>query len=198
MKKIIFFVIVNLSIFGFSQTPILNLRNNVDSALKLPKEIAQNEICIIYEIGDGWTAYNYLNYYFLDENMNLIAYKEKLPKSYLKNNNLERTVEEISVDQELKNKIINLVNSSQLKELLNHSQEEFQIKIERKKGELPPPPPCMISDSASYRMTFIQNDKQNSYGQYAPKYYYEKCTTKTINKPVLKKFIDVIDILLKH
>ena len=84
---------------------------------------------------------------------------------------------------------------TQVKELLKYNQEDFKIKIERKKGEVPPPPPCMISDSTSYRITFIQNDKQNSYGQYAPKYYYEKCTMKTINKPILKKFIDVIDLL---
>ena len=195
MKKLVIFITLISGIFGFSQIPILNLRNKIDVELELPKELSQNEICIIYKISDGWTAYNYINYYFLNESNNLIAYKEKIPKSYLKNKNLEKTTEEIIVDEELKKKIITLVNSSQVKELLKYNQEDFKIKIERKKGEVPPPPPCMISDSNSYRITFIQNDKQNSYGQYAPKYYYEKCTMKTINKPILKKFIDVIDLL---
>jgi len=195
MKKFAIFITLIFNIFGFSQIPILNLRNPIDSELKLPKEISENEICIIYKINDGWTAYNYINYYFLDESNNLIAYKEKSPKSYLKNKNLEKTTEEIFVDEELKKKIINFVNSFQVKELLNYDQEDFKIKVERKKGEVPPPPPCMISDSKSYIITFIQHNKQNTYAQYAPKYYYEKCTMKTINKPVLKKFIDVIELL---
>lgn len=194
MKKILFLVFISFSLFGFSQNPILNLRNKKDSELKLPKELSKNEICIIYTIGDGWTAYNYINYYFLNENNNLIAFKEKQPKAYLKSKNLESKIEKIIVDEELKNKILNIVNSSQLNELLKYNQADFKIKIDRKHNEIPPPP-CMISDSVSYKITILQNKKQNSFGQYAPKYYYEKCTMKTINKHVLKKFIDVIELL---
>lgn len=195
MKKTLFLILINFSIFGFSQNPILNLRNKIDAELKLPKKLSKNEICIIYKIGDGWTAYNYINYYFLDDNNNFVAFKEKQPKSYLNNKNLESKIEEIVIDKELKNKILSLISSSQLNELLKYNQEDFKIKIEKKKNEVPPPPPCMISDSASYRITILQNERQNSYGQYAPKYYYEKCTMKTINKAVLKKFIDVIELL---
>lgn len=195
MKKFLILIIINFCILGFSQIPKLNLKYKLDTKLELPKELKQNEICIIYEITGGWSAYNFVNYYFLDENKNFVAYSEKRPKSYLKNKNLERTIEKKMINEELKNKIINLINSSQLQELLKYNQEDFKIKIEYKKGEIPPPPPCNISDSNGYRLTFIQNNMQNYYGQYAPKYYYEKCPTKTINKPVLKKFIDVLDLL---
>ena len=83
-----------------------------------------------------------------------------------------------------------LVNSTQLNDLLKYSQEDFKIKIPKIKNA---PPPPMISDSIGFKITFIQNNKQNSFGYYAPKYYYDS-PHKTINKPVLKKFIDVLDL----
>ena len=193
MKKILSFLVLNFCVFAFCQN--LNLKNPISKDFELPQKMKTNDIAIIYETNGGWSAYDYVNYYFISSNGILDSYSEEKPKAYLKNEKLKRTVKKIKLTQDRKEKIIQLIKSKQLSDLLKYNQEDFKIKIERKKGEVPPPPPCMISDSNSYRITFIQNNKQNSYGQYAPKYYYEKCTMKTINKPILKKFIDVIDLL---
>lgn len=50
----------------------------------------------------------------------------------------------------------------------------------------------MVSDSTAYKIWFIQNSKQNTYGYYAPEYYLEKCPDKTINKIVLREFLEML------
>ena len=183
---------MNFCLFGSSQNPTLRLKNKIDSNLNLPQNLNKNDICLIYEINGGWSAYDFVNYYFINENGILEVYQEERPKSYLKDEKLKRTIKKIEPTKDLSNKIIKLVNSKQLTELLKYKQENFKIKILEKRNS--PPSPCMISDNYGFKLTFIQNSKQNSYDYYAPKYYYEKCNDKTINKPVLKKFIDVLNL----
>jgi hypothetical protein len=192
MKKLIFFALMNFCLFGYSQNPTLRLKNKIDSNLNLPQNLNKNDICLIYEINGGWSAYDFVNYYFINENGILEVYQEERPKSYLKDEKLKRTIKKIEPTKDLSNKIIKLVNSKQLTELLKYKQEDFKIKIIEKRNS--PPSPCMISDNYGFKLTFIQSGKQNSYDYYAPKYYYEKCNDETINKPVLKKFIDVINL----
>lgn len=185
MRKFFTFLIINFSFFVIAQN--LDLKNTVDKNYELPQELLKNDVGIIYEINGGWSAYDYVNYYFIDGNGNINSYSEEKPKTYLKNDTLKRSIKKVELTQESKYKIIQLLNSNQLSELLKYRQEDFKIKVNENL-----PPPCYISDQIGYKLTFIQNNKQNSYNYYAPKYFYEKCPHKTINKAMLKKFIDVL------
>ena len=161
MKKMLFLGILNFSLIGFAQVPILNLKNKIDSELKLPKNLKENELCIVYKTTGGSFAYDYVNYYFLNKNGNFIVYKEEVPKSYLKNKDLKRTIKEIEINDESKERIMKLVNSTQLNDLLKYSQEDFKIKNPKIKNA---PPPPMISDSIGFKITFILYNRQNTCG----------------------------------
>ncbi|MFN3021936.1 hypothetical protein ACK1KB_13310 [Chryseobacterium sp. TY3] len=187
MKQILIFIIFNFYFFSFAQN--LNLRNQINEGVELPQKLNKNDIAIIYEINGGWSAYDYFSYYFVDENGNVKSYSEERPKSYLKNEKLKRTIKEIQLTEEKKNRIINLLKSKELSELLKYKQEDFKIKI------INEPPPCMFSDLHGYKLTLIQNKKQNSYEYYAPREIYERCNQKNINKDVLKKYIEVLNLL---
>ncbi|WP_312751709.1 hypothetical protein [Epilithonimonas hominis] len=193
MKKTLTIVFLFINFLIFAQLPILKLSNSIDTNQKLPKTLDKNEICIIYEINGGWSAYNFNRFYFINNDGKIIAYQQERPKSYLKDKVSEKAIEEIIIDDKLKEKIINVTNSTQLKELLKYQQKDFKLKSSQDPNTIPPP--CMISDASGYRLTFIQNNKQSSYSYYAPKYHYEECSHKLINKPVLKKFIDVLELL---
>ena len=187
MKKVLSFLVLNFCVFAFCQN--LNLKNPISNDFELPQKMKTNDIAIIYETNGGWSAYDYVNYYFISSNGILDSYSEEKPKAYLKNEKLKRTVKKIELTQDRKEKIIQLIKSKQLSDLLKYNQEDFKIKVNENI-----PPPCYISDVNGYKLTFIQNNKQNTYDYYAPKYMYEKCPHKTINKAVLKKFIDVLDL----
>lgn len=192
MKKILFIILISFSFTGYAQIPNLDLKNEIKgSIVDLPQSLNQNEICLIYEINGGWSAYNFIYYYFIKKNGELNVYKEERPQVYAKNVPLKRTVETIEPTQALKDKIITLIHSEQLTELLKYKQEDFRIKISELKES---PPMCRISDQNDFKLTLIQNNKYNAYHYYAPRYYFENCKDKRINKPVLKKFIDVLDL----
>jgi len=192
MKKTFTIIFLAINLLVFAQIPILKLSNPIDTNENLPNTLSKNEICIIYEINGGWSAYNFIRYYFIDNKGKIKAYEQEKPKSYLKDKVSEKAIEEIVIDDELKENIINLINSNQLKELLKHKQEDFKLKSSLDPNTIPPP--CMIHDASGYKLTFIQNNKQSSYSYYAPKYHYEECSHILINKPVLKKFIDVLEL----
>jgi len=193
MKEIFSLLLLILNLSVFAQNPILKLSNPIDISQNLPETLDKNEICIIYEINGGWSAYDFFNYYFIKKDGKITAYRQEKAKSYLKDKASDKTIEKILVESELKQKIFKLINSNQLKELLKFKQEDFKLKTSQDPNTLPPP--CMISDASGYKLTFIQNNKESSYSYYAPQYHYEKCTNKLINKPVLKKFIDVLELL---
>ena len=187
MKRILIFIIFNFYFFSFAQN--LNLRNQIKEDIELPQKLNKNDIAIVYEINGGWSAYDYLTYYFVDENENVKCYSEERPKLYLKNEKLKKSIKEIELTPDRKEKIIQLIKSKKLSNLLKYNQEDFKIKINENL-----PSPCYISDVNGYKLTLIQNNKQNTYDYYAPKYKYEKCPHKTINKTMLKNFIEVLDL----
>lgn len=191
MKKIIYLIILTVSLFGYSQNPNLKLQNKIDAHLNIPKKLVKNEICLIYEINGGSTAYNRIIYYFVTEKGNIDIYKEERPKPYLKNEKLKSTIVKVDTTNEMNDKIIHVINSKELNELLKYSQKDFRKIIPELKNL---PPSCMITDHNEYKLIFIQNNKQSSYSYYYPKYFYETCNDKRINKPVLKKFINVLDL----
>lgn len=193
MKKkfTIAFLLINFLIFA--QLPILKLSSSIDENQVLPETLDKNEICIIYEINGGWSSYDFFTYYFINKDGKITAYRQEKAKSYLKDKASDKTIEKNLVESELKQKILKLINSNQLKELLKFKQEDFKLKTFQDPNTIPPP--CMISDASGYKLTFIQNNKKSSYSYYAPKYYYEECSHILINKTVLKKFIDVLELL---
>lgn len=193
MKKFLLLLFLNFSWSAIAQIPNLNLNNKVDSTLQLPKKLQHNEICIVYKINNAWSAYDFARYYFLNDQGVFKVYEEQIPKNYLKNKELKIKVKEVEITKLVKDKMNTFINSTQLNELLKHTEKDFEIdQPQSKQNSLPPP--CMISDSNAYTITFIQNNRRSSYSRYAPRYYYEKCPNITINKPVLKKFIDVLDL----
>lgn len=187
MKQVLSFIFLNFCFFSYAQN--LNLRKSFKQNSELPQKLNKKDIGIIYEIYGGWSAYDYLNYYIIENNGDVKLYSEERPKLYLKNKKTKKTVKEIELTQDKKEKIIKLIKSKQLAELLKYNQEDFKIKVDKNS-----PPPCYISDVNGYKLTFIQNNKQNTYDYYAPKYMYEKCPNKTINKTMLKKFIEVMNL----
>ncbi|WP_160136051.1 hypothetical protein [Chryseobacterium sp. c4a] len=193
MKKILFIILIGFCFIGYAQIPNLNLKNKIKgTVVDLPQSLNQNEICLIYEINGGWSAYDFIYYYFIKKNGELNAYKEERPQAYVKNNQLKRTIKTIEPTPALKDKILTLINSGQLTELLKYKQEDFKTEIPELKDF---PPMCMISDQNGAKLMLVQNNKYSSYHYYAPQYYYENCPDKRINKSVLKKFIDVLDVL---
>jgi len=188
MKKVLSFIILNSCLLIFAQN--LNLRNTISEDFEFPQKLQEDDIAIVREISGGWTAYDYLTYYFIDNNGNINSYSEERPKKYLKNNELKTTLKNLELTEDKKSKIKQLINSMQLSEFLKFNQEDFKLKVDENLA-----PPCIISDHSTIQLTFIQNNKQNSYRYYAPKYYYEKCPQISINKKMLKKYIDIIDLL---
>lgn len=192
MKKILFFLLINFSFIGYAQIPYLNLKNKIKGPIvDLPQSLHQDEICVIYEINGGWSPHDFFYYYFIKKNGELNIYEEERPQVYVKNEQLKRTVKTVEPTPALKNKIINLINSAQLTELLQYKQEDFKTEVTELKDA---PPMCMTSDQNGIKLTLVQNNKYSSYHYYAPRYYYENCPDKRINKPVLKKLIDVLDL----
>lgn len=195
MKKALFIVVLSFCfcLFGYTQTPILKLTNTVQSNVELPQSLNKNDICLIYEENGGWSPYDFVTYYFLKESGKIEVYKEERPKSYLKNkSNLKSTISKIENSKGIGKKITDLINSQPFEELLKYSQEDFKKEGKGNVESKQTSPPCVITDAAGFKVVVIQNNKEKSYEYYAPQYYYEKCNDKSINKPVLKKFLDVL------
>lgn len=187
MKNIIFIFLISSS---FAAAQNLNLRNPITKDIELPQILNKNDVGIVYEINGGWSAYDYINYFIIDSKGIITSYTYERPKAYLKNDKLKKSLKKVELTQERKDKIFQLLNSEQLFELLKYGQEDFKISSHKNRS-----PPCFISDANGYKFTIIQDNRENSYSYYAPKYHYENCPDKTINKKVLKKFIDVINLL---
>ena len=165
------------------------MENSIPVNIELPQNINNNYTVLIYETNEGWGAYDFITYYFLDENGAMIQYKEERPKTYLKNKNLERKLVLKEINEEQIEKIKRIIKSEQLSKLLNFNQEDFKVKIG---GNIPPP--CYIYDALGYKLTIIQQNRMKSYHYYAPKHYLERCPDKTINKKVLQNFVDVLEL----
>ena len=83
MTKTLTIVFLFINFLIFAQLPILKLSNSIDTNQKLPKTLDtnqklpktldKNEICIIYEINGGWSAYDFIRYYFINNDRKIIA-----------------------------------------------------------------------------------------------------------------------------
>ena len=123
MRKNLTFLILNFCFFTLAQN--LNLRNAIDKSLEFPQEIHKNDILLIYETNGGWSAYDYVNYYFIDTNGNVSSYSEEKPKAYLNNEKLKRTIKKIDLNQEKKDRIIQIIFSKEVSELLKWRTNEI-------------------------------------------------------------------------
>ncbi|MFC0425514.1 hypothetical protein [Chryseobacterium scophthalmum] len=189
-KTYIFLMLMILVSLKAQDIPKLILKSKVDNNLVLPVVVDKNDLAIIINYNGGWTAFDRNIYYIFKNNGDLKIYKEESPKPYIKNPDLKKSIREISVSENTKDKLFEIINSKKITDFQKYSQNDFKIK---QKDKSIAPPSCMISDSIGYKIWFIQNNKQNSYGYYAPEYYLEKCTDKTINKVVLKKFLEMLN-----
>lgn len=190
MRKLFsIFLLFILSIVDAQKIPKLNLKTLVDKEVKLPVNLDKNDLGIIMHYGGGWSAYDTNIYYIFKSNGDLKIYKEESPKPYMKNPDLKKSMNEITVSNNVKNKLFEIIGSKKIVDFQKYSQTDFKNNQDKKSKA---PPPCMISDSTAYKIWFIQNNKQNTYSYYSPEYYLEKCTDKTISKVVLKEFLEML------
>ena len=194
MKKTILialFYAIILTAFG-QKLPILDLRDKRNSEIEFPENLEVNEIGIIIKLTGGWSAYDNISYYIFKNNGNVIAYSEQTPKSYLrKTKGLKDTLTQFKLYIEQKKKFIELLNSNKTIDFIKYSQKDF------KNSDLNLPPPCPITDAIGYQFTFVQNGKENSYKYYAPEYILKRCDDKNVNKTVLGKFVELINLWAK-
>ena len=186
-KNILIILLFLISCFLNGQNlPELELREN--KSIEIPEKLESNEIAVIFEQYGGWSAYNNLTYYIFKNNGEIIAYSKQTPKSYLKKKKeLKETLTEIKLTFEQKKELKKNIESELTTDFLKYSQDSFKVS-KNAIGQ------CMITDATGYKMTFIQDDKQNSYKYYAPKYHLNKCKDKNINKSVLSKYLELIKL----
>ncbi|MEO5776300.1 MAG: hypothetical protein ABIQ27_05310 [Flavobacterium sp.] len=193
MKKtiLIFIVFVSNLVIG-QRLPILKLTNPINTkyVIKSPLELKKDEICVTLIQGGGMSGYDYYTHYIFTNNQEVTVFKEEIPKQYLKNKNLKRTSKKIDIDKESKLKFLSILNSKANLEFINFSQKDFFKPKKTKTIQ----PPCM-DDAPGYSISYIQNNKQNLYSFYAPEYYYQnKCKNENINRPVLEKFVKLLEL----
>jgi len=157
-----------------------------DSIFKLPYKLKNNEISVIIGIGYGWYAYDERNHYIFQNDSVIKHFKEKIPKTYLKKGYEKYSLEEFEVTTDLKRKLIKNINSSNFLSFLKYNQEDFKLKATTIN-------PCMVSDANGYTITVIQNDKFKNFRYYAPRHILEKCKHESINKKMLKDFINLLE-----
>ncbi|WP_298884727.1 hypothetical protein [uncultured Polaribacter sp.] len=186
-KNILIILLLLISCFLNGQNlPELELREN--KSIEIPEKLESNEIAVIFEQYGGWSAYNNLTYYIFKNNGEIIAYRKQTPKSYLKKKKeLKETLTEIKLTFEQKKELKKNIESELTTDFLKYSQVSFKVS-KKANGQ------CMITDATGYKMTFIQDDKQNSYKYYAPNYHLNKCKDKNINKSVLSKYLELIKL----
>ncbi|ANF49361.1 hypothetical protein A0O34_01785 [Chryseobacterium glaciei] len=190
MKKLIVFILLFVGNFIFSQKiPVLNLRSSVESDIRLPVALNNDELCIILQYNNGWSAYDTNRYYIFKNNRSVEIYNEEFPKSYLKNKELKTSIKRLELTAAVQDSLFKIINSKKIIEFQKYDQSDFKIKLNSSSNM---PPPCRIYDSTGYSLKFIQNNKQNAYSYYAPEYYLEKCPDKSINKIVLKEYLQVL------
>lgn len=186
MKIIIIFFLVLMNNLTMGQKlPNLNLSNSITSKqqIKSPLSLNEGEICVTLVEGAGMSGFDYYTHYVFTNDGNVTAFKEEVPKAYLKK--LKRTIANLEIDEQTKVELLSKVHSQSFIEFAAFSQKDFFKPIKVKKLQ----PPCVI-DAAGYSISFIQNKKQKVYSFYAPEYYLSgKCKDENINKKTLEKFI---------
>ena len=158
-----------------------------DSTIKFPYKLKENEISIIIGISYGWFPYDERNHFVYSNDSTLKYFKEIIPKEYIKNNKVKYSFKEVELNSDLKSEFISNLNSSETKLFLNYEQENFKFRTNKVNRS------CFITDSNGYSIHFIQNNNFKSYWHYAPKFALEKCEDSTINKTMLKEFIQLLE-----
>lgn len=193
-KNILFLVMICLSSFAYSQiNPNFKLRNPQQTKIDVTTT-KPGDLIVVLGNYEGWSDKDYIDYYIFgnDDEYNVKAYRKEFIKDYLvKNGDNEEKITEIPLTDSKKLELRKKLKAKELKNLLKLNQSDFKKPLKRERNS---PPPCAIADSGEYVFTIIQNKKEQKYSYYAPTFYYEDCDDKTINKPALKKYIDVIRI----
>lgn len=170
--------------------PNLNLSNSLNSKLEIksPMNLDNGELCITLIEGAGMSGFDYYTHYIFTNDGNVQAYKEEVPKAYLKN--LKGTITKLEIDGQTKGKLLENVYSKSTIEFTTFFQKDFYKPIKVKKIQFP----C-VTDAPGYSISFIQNKKQKVYSFYAPEHYYNgKCKDENINKKMLEKFIKLLKL----
>lgn len=190
MKKYLLLLFILFSSLIFCQNlPKLLLRDEVVKDTLVNEKIEKDEICVIIKNTGGSFAHDTYFYFFFKNENKINAYIVSTPKSYLKKNKkLITTIDKTELSLENEKLLFMALNSNQTAEFLNFTQSDFKNNTNERER------PCLISDASGCVMTFIQNGKQNTYDYYAPKYMFEKCNNKSINKVTLGKYIQLIDL----
>lgn len=186
-KYILIILLISFSFASIGQNlPKMKLREN--KSISIPDKIATNEIAVVLEQFGGWSAYNNLTYYIFKNSGEIIAYKKQTLKSYLrKKNRINETLSEIELTAKKKEKFRKNIQSDFTINFQKYSQDSFKKNTNTIVQ-------CKIIDAVGYKITFLQNGKQNSYKYYAPYYSLEKCNDKNIDKNVLTKFLQLIEM----
>jgi len=170
--------------------PKLALSNAIEAKqlIKSPLALNQGDICVTLVQGGGMNGFDYYTHYIFTNDGDVKAFKEEVPKSYLKK--LKRTQATIALDEPTKAKLISNLNSKVTLEFTSYSQKDFFTPVKPKTIQ----PPC-VDDAAGYTVSFIQNNKQLVYSFYAPDYYLSgKCKNESINKKILAKFVNLLQL----
>jgi hypothetical protein len=190
MKKIVLIFLALAANVNGQNLPILHLSAPINSKLgiKSPLDLNKGEICVTLIQGAGMDGFDHYTHYVYTNDGNVQTFKEEVPKAYLKN--LKRTMAEIEIDGQTKEKLLNKLNSGSTIDFTAFSQKDFLKPVKAKAIQ----PPCVV-DAAGYSISFIQGNKQKVFSFYAPEYYYSgKCKDENINKKVLGKFIDLLKL----
>jgi hypothetical protein len=191
MKNIILlFLALMTNVTTGQPLPKLALSNPIESKqlIKSPINLNKDDICLTLIQNAGMSGFDYYTHYIFTQDGNIKAYKEEVPKPYLKK--LKRTQTEITLDEPTKAKLWSNLNSKTTLEFTSYSQKDFYKPIQPKTIQMP----CVI-DAAGYSVSFIQNNKQQVYSFYAPDYYLSgKCKDESINKKTLAKFVHLLQL----
>lgn len=158
-----------------------------NSIIQLPYKLKENEISVIFGISHGWLSYDERDHYVYSNDNSVKYFKEIIPKEYIKKNKVKYSFVEVELTSNLKSKLISNLNSSKTKLFLNYEQENFKLKTNKVNRS------CFVTDNNGYSIYFIQNKKFKSYWYYAPKFAFEKCDDSTVNKTMLKEFIELLE-----
>ncbi len=179
---------------AFAQSlPYLKLKNAIDSnfQIKPPIILKNNDICVTLVSSGGMTAYmQYTHYVFYEDGL-VKAFREEIPKSYLKNRNLKKKFSTLTVDAESQQKLTALLISKTNLEFAGFTQNVF---YKEKNNSKKIPSPC-ADDATGYTLSYIQNNKQTALSFYAPEsYLINQCKNENINKVVLGKFVNLLQL----
>jgi hypothetical protein len=191
MEKIIILLLALMTnLISGQKLPNLNLSNSLNSKLEIksPMNLDEGEICVTFIEGAGMSGFDYYTHYIFTNDANVKAFKEEVPKAYLKN--LKGKITKLEIDEQTKAKLLDNINSKSTIEFTTFFQKDFYKPTKVKKIQ----PPC-VNDAPGYSISFIQNNKQKAYSFYAPEYYYSgKCKDENINKKILEKFIKLLKL----